>query len=166
MVGPSGAVTTTYATFGAMERSYRYATVTSELGANGVRTIALNRPDRLNAMNLQLIDDVAEAFDDANADPATKAIIFTGTGRAFCAGDDRHEHVQPADDGRGQRPGRRHPAAHRGDRVRRQAGGGRDQRLGGRRWLRMGDQLRLPDLGGERPGFFPEVSLNIFVTGA
>jgi enoyl-CoA hydratase/carnithine racemase len=36
-----------------------------------------------------LIDDVARAFDDANGDHATRTIIFTGAGRAFCAGDDR-----------------------------------------------------------------------------
>ena len=34
----------------------------------------------------------------ANRDPATRAIVFTGTGRAFCAGDDRHEHVHPANE--------------------------------------------------------------------
>jgi enoyl-CoA hydratase/carnithine racemase len=73
----------------------QYKTVLSDLGSSGVRTITLNRPGSLNAMNRQLIDDVATAFDDANADPATAAIIFTGTGRAFCAGDDRREHVHP-----------------------------------------------------------------------
>ena len=72
-----------------------YETVQSDLGENGVRTITLNRPDCLNAMNRQLIDDVARAFDDANADEATRSIVFTGAGRAFCAGDDRHDHVHP-----------------------------------------------------------------------
>ena len=74
---------------------FHYQTIKSEVDENGVRTIALNRPDRLNAMNRQLIDEVARAFDDANADTATRVIIFTGTGRAFCAGDDRREHVHP-----------------------------------------------------------------------
>ncbi|MGA1440673.1 MAG: enoyl-CoA hydratase/isomerase family protein, partial [Ilumatobacteraceae bacterium] len=60
----------------------QYETIISELGPNGVRTITLNRPESLNAMNRQLIDDVASAFDDANADPATSAIVFTGAGRA------------------------------------------------------------------------------------
>ncbi|MGH7185390.1 MAG: enoyl-CoA hydratase/isomerase family protein, partial [Pseudomonadota bacterium] len=72
-----------------------YATILSAVDGNGVRTITLNRPDSLNAMNRQLIDDVALAFDDANSDAATRAILFTGAGRAFCAGDDRHEHVHP-----------------------------------------------------------------------
>ena len=72
-----------------------YETVLSELNGEGVRTITLNRPDRLNAMNHALVRDVAEAFTDANNDGATKAMIFTGAGRAFCAGDDRQEHVHP-----------------------------------------------------------------------
>jgi len=74
---------------------FEYSTVLSHLDSSGVRTISLNRPDSLNAMNRQLIDDVARAFDDANADQATRVIIFTGEGRAFCAGDDRREHRHP-----------------------------------------------------------------------
>ena len=74
---------------------FTYETVLSTIDDKGVRTITLNRPDSLNAMNLQLIKDVAAAFDDANADLATRAIIFTGSGRAFCAGDDRRAHVHP-----------------------------------------------------------------------
>jgi enoyl-CoA hydratase/carnithine racemase len=72
-----------------------YETVLSELDGEGVRTITLNRPDRLNAMNRALVRDVVQAFTDADRDSATKAIIFTGAGRAFCAGDDRREHVHP-----------------------------------------------------------------------
>ncbi len=68
--------------------AFQYDTVTSVVDDNGVRTIALSRPDSLNAMNRRLIDEVAVAFDDANADDATRAIVFTGAGRAFCAGDD------------------------------------------------------------------------------
>jgi enoyl-CoA hydratase/carnithine racemase len=72
-----------------------YATVLSTLVEDGIRRISLNRPDRLNAMNRALVDDVARAFDDANADPATRVILFTGEGRAFCAGDDRKDHSHP-----------------------------------------------------------------------
>ncbi len=56
--------------------TFEYKSILSTLGDNGVRTIALNRPDSLNAMNRQLIDDVALAFDDANADEMTRAIIL------------------------------------------------------------------------------------------
>ena len=77
---------------------FHYETVLSAVDDHGVRILSLNRPASLNAMSRQLIDDVAQVFDDANADPATKAIIFTGVGRAFCAGDDRQEHVHPANE--------------------------------------------------------------------
>ena len=56
-----------------MTSNFEYATVLSDLDDVGVRTIMLNRPDRLNAMNRQLIDDVAEAFRDAHGDAATKS---------------------------------------------------------------------------------------------
>ncbi len=72
-----------------------FETVLSEMSGEGVRTITLNRPDSLNAMNGLLVADVAAAFEAANEDEATKAIIFTGAGRAFCAGDDLAEHVHP-----------------------------------------------------------------------
>ncbi len=63
--------------------------------AEGVRTITLNRPDRLNAMNMALIEAVGDAFAAAHADPETRAIVFTGAGRAFCAGDDLRDHRHP-----------------------------------------------------------------------
>ncbi len=59
--------------------------------SNGVRTITLNRPAALNAMSTELIGALVEAFKIANADPETRAIIFTGAGRAFCAGADLKE---------------------------------------------------------------------------
>ena len=45
-----------------------------------VRTITLNRPDRLNAMNAALVEATAEAFAAANDDARTRAIVFTGAG--------------------------------------------------------------------------------------
>ncbi len=66
--------------------------------AEGVLTIALNRPDRLNAMNAALLEATSEAFERAQADPETRAILFTGTGRAFCSGDDLREHRLPGDE--------------------------------------------------------------------
>src|SRR4051812_33208067 len=74
-----------------------YKTVLSKV-KNGVRTITLNRPKSLNAMNRELIAETAEAFEEANADVRTQIIIFTGAGRAFCAGDDLNEHVEPANE--------------------------------------------------------------------
>ncbi|MGB2199686.1 MAG: enoyl-CoA hydratase-related protein, partial [Luminiphilus sp.] len=53
---------------------------------DGILTITLNRPDRLNAFNNEMRDEVIEALNMADADDDVKAIIFTGSGRAFCAG--------------------------------------------------------------------------------
>ena len=55
---------------------------------DGILTITLNRPDRLNAFNNEMRDEVIAALDLADADDEVKAIIFTGSGRAFCAGAD------------------------------------------------------------------------------
>ncbi len=63
------------------------ATVLSELDG-GVRTITLNRPERLNALTLELGSALADRMAEANSDPETRAVILTGAGRAFCAGDD------------------------------------------------------------------------------
>ncbi len=54
----------------------------------GVRTLSLNRPDRLNAINSTLLADLKAALQTANADPETKVVVLRGEGRAFCAGDD------------------------------------------------------------------------------
>ena len=50
---------------------------------DGILTITLNRPDRLNAFNNEMRDEVITALDMADADDDVKAIIFTGSGRAF-----------------------------------------------------------------------------------
>jgi len=54
----------------------------------GYRVIALNRPDKMNALTPALIADLIAALSDAEADPACRAIVLTGSGRAFCAGAD------------------------------------------------------------------------------
>jgi enoyl-CoA hydratase len=59
--------------------------------AEGIATIWLNRPKVLNAMNKQLWLDFQAALADAKADPAIKALIVTGKGRAFSTGADLKE---------------------------------------------------------------------------
>ena len=54
----------------------------------GVCVITLNRPARLNAINPALLDGLNAALARANADERIGAIVLTGAGRAFCAGDD------------------------------------------------------------------------------
>jgi len=63
---------------------------------DGVATITLNRPTRMNALTQRMEVDLHRAFDDADADRAAKVIILTGAGAAFCAGYD----MEPAPDGR------------------------------------------------------------------
>ncbi len=65
-------------------------TVTREL-SDGLCTITLNRPERLNAINPELLAELKAALDDANADPEIGAMVLRGAGRAFCAGDDLKE---------------------------------------------------------------------------
>ena len=55
---------------------------------DGVATITLNRPDRLNAMNDEMFRGLLAAFDQTDADDSVRAVIVTGAGRAFCAGAD------------------------------------------------------------------------------
>ena len=64
-----------------------YETLLVETRA-GVTTIALNRPEVLNAFNLQMNAELAEAIKLAERDPATRAIVLTGRGRGFCTGQD------------------------------------------------------------------------------
>jgi enoyl-CoA hydratase/carnithine racemase len=56
--------------------------------ADGVLTITLNRPDRLNAFTATMGRELIEAFDAADADDDVRAVIVTGAGRGFCAGAD------------------------------------------------------------------------------
>jgi enoyl-CoA hydratase/carnithine racemase len=55
---------------------------------NGVMTITLNRPDKLNAVTFSMLLQTIDAFDRADADDDVRVVIVTGTGRAFCAGAD------------------------------------------------------------------------------
>ncbi|HEY1567572.1 MAG TPA: enoyl-CoA hydratase-related protein, partial [Solirubrobacteraceae bacterium] len=64
-----------------------YEQITAE-AADGVLTITLNRPDRLNAWTPTMGQELMTAFDAADADDAVRAIVITGAGRGFCAGAD------------------------------------------------------------------------------
>ncbi|GDY29981.1 enoyl-CoA hydratase-related protein [Gandjariella thermophila] len=61
--------------------------------ADGVRTFTLNRPDSFNSLTLQLKEDLLGALRDAAEEPKVRAVVLTGAGRAFCAGQDLKEHV-------------------------------------------------------------------------
>jgi len=53
-----------------------------------VATVTLNRPERLNAMNRELMNAAVEALQNAAGDPAIRVLILTGAGKGFCAGGD------------------------------------------------------------------------------
>ncbi|MGH6986356.1 MAG: crotonase/enoyl-CoA hydratase family protein [Caulobacteraceae bacterium] len=55
---------------------------------DGIATITLNRPEKLNAFTAAMMSDLIAAFDLTDADDAVGAVIVTGAGRAFCAGAD------------------------------------------------------------------------------
>jgi 2-(1,2-epoxy-1,2-dihydrophenyl)acetyl-CoA isomerase len=54
----------------------------------GYRLITLNRPERLNALTVEMAEALSAALDAAQADPECRALLLTGAGRAFCAGQD------------------------------------------------------------------------------
>lgn len=66
--------------------------------AGAISVVTLNRPERLNAIGAELLSDLHAALVAAQNDPATLAIVLTGAGRAFCAGDDLKEFGQQTQD--------------------------------------------------------------------
>jgi 2-(1,2-epoxy-1,2-dihydrophenyl)acetyl-CoA isomerase len=60
-----------------------------------VATIILDRPDALNALTVPLKRELLAALDRVASDPAVRAVVLTGAGRAFCAGQDLRERLEP-----------------------------------------------------------------------
>ncbi len=63
-------------------------TVLFEVRDSGVAIATLNRPERLNALSGEMIDELAVVLDRADGDPAIGCLILTGAGRGFCSGGD------------------------------------------------------------------------------
>jgi 2-(1,2-epoxy-1,2-dihydrophenyl)acetyl-CoA isomerase len=57
----------------------------------GVTRITLNRPDKLNALTQVMSDELVDAFTALRDDPGVRAVVLTGAGRGFCAGQDLTE---------------------------------------------------------------------------
>ena len=68
-----------------MEYDFLYAV------QDGVATITLNRPEVLNAITLEIYSQLRDLFEELRYDDSVRAVIITGTGRAFCSGGDVHK---------------------------------------------------------------------------
>lgn len=70
----------------------------------GIRLVTLDRPDRLNAMNRDLIDDLHATIEELRRDAGARVVVLTGSGRGFCAGLDLFDtppHAVAGPEGRG-----------------------------------------------------------------
>jgi 2-(1,2-epoxy-1,2-dihydrophenyl)acetyl-CoA isomerase len=74
-----------------------YQTILFEIDG-GVARLTLNRPERLNSFTAEMHGEVAEALNEVERDPAIRALLLTGAGRGFCAGQDLGDRaVTPGD---------------------------------------------------------------------
>ncbi len=62
-----------------------------EASANGVATITLNRPERLNALTFEVYRELTDAFAALRTETDVRVVVITGAGRAFCSGGDVHD---------------------------------------------------------------------------
>ncbi len=66
-----------------------FDTLLYDIDADGIATVTLNRPDKLNAINTQVLSDLSRAVRQARADAAVRGVVLTGSGeKAFAAGAD------------------------------------------------------------------------------
>jgi enoyl-CoA hydratase len=119
--------------------------------AEGVLTLTIDREERRNALNREVLEELLVALREADEGGEVRAVILRGAGdRAFCAGADlgellAHESIERAG---GTSTARAGDALHASDRA---AGDRARVRLCARRGLRPGGGLRLHDRGRERP---------------
>jgi len=141
-------------------------TVLSERSDDGVRTVTLNRPERLNAMNPEMVADLGSALAEANADTATRAILLRGAGRAFCSGDDLRESESQSSETEVRAFVEEIQDVTReivlGDKL--VVGAIHGWAVGG--GLEWAINCDLPIWGAGARGFFPEIAWGLFVTGA
>jgi enoyl-CoA hydratase/carnithine racemase len=62
-----------------------------QLTSEGVATITLNRPERLNALTFEVYRELTDTFATLRTEPEVRAVVITGAGRAFCSGGDVHD---------------------------------------------------------------------------
>lgn len=69
--------------------------VLMDVSARKVATLTLNRPDKANAYDQQMLDRLADVIAQAGADPGIRAVVLRGNGRYFCSGRDISDAIQP-----------------------------------------------------------------------
>lgn len=62
--------------------------------SEGVATLTLNRPESMNSLSAELKEALLVTLGEVAADPAVRAVVLTGAGRGFCAGQDLAEHAE------------------------------------------------------------------------
>jgi enoyl-CoA hydratase/carnithine racemase len=141
-------------------------TVMREDAGEDVCILTLNRPHRLNAIVPELLEDLIASLDAADRDAAVRAIVLTGAGRAFCAGDDLKDFGSQVGDAASTRA-----YIERIQDVTRAMVLGDTPIVGAVRGWAVGGGLEWVincDFALAAEGtrfFFPEVSLGVFVTG-
>src|ERR1700743_1035921 len=112
---------------GKRETAMAYTEINTSV-EDGIMTLTLNRPDKLNAFTATMMREMIEAFQDANKNDDVRVIIVTGAGRGFCAGADLSAGADTFDSTkRTDRPERNARPADKGDWAdeRTRDGGGR-----------------------------------------
>lgn len=79
--------------------------VVTETVEPGIVVVTMNRPERLNALNNELVAELHRAFEALGADPSVRVIVLTGAGRGFSAGADIKGGPDPGDIGEPIEPG-------------------------------------------------------------
>ena len=70
---------------------------------DGILTITMNRPERLNAISGPMLGQLSRSLQEANTDPEVRCIILTGAGRGFCSGLDLKEQMASRENGAARR---------------------------------------------------------------
>ncbi len=76
-----------------------WSTVLAELDGDGIAWVTLNRPEKRNAMNPKLNEEMLEVLDVIECEDRAKALVLTGAGESFCAGMDLKEYFREVDAG-------------------------------------------------------------------
>ena len=130
-------------------RTRRYTTLRYEV-ADAIATITLDRPDALNALTIPMKTELLAAFGAVARDRAVRAVVLTGAGRAFCAGQDLKERLEPDAAPLAVEVRERYNPIIRGDAEARPADRRGDQRRGRRRGRLARVRLRHPGRGRGR----------------